>query len=73
MDSQRRSIIKTITYRILGSGITFCLAYIMTGSWQVSGAISISEIIIKPIGFWVHERLWNQIPRENDEIRNQKV
>lgn len=57
-----RSLVKTVTYRILGSSITFTIAYAMTGSWQISGSISIIELIIKPAGYWAHERVWNRIP-----------
>jgi uncharacterized membrane protein len=54
----RRHIAKAITYRILGSITTFMISFIFTGSVIVSGSISFVELIIKPINYFIHERVW---------------
>lgn len=56
-----RHILKTITYRILGTTTTFTAAYIMTNNINVSGAIGIGELILKPALYFIHERIWYKI------------
>jgi uncharacterized membrane protein len=61
MDSPRRSLVKTISWRITGSGATFLIAYLLTGNFAVAGAIGITQIITNTILYYVHERIWNKI------------
>ena len=56
-----RTTIKTVSYRVAGSSLTFLISYILTGELIVSAAISITEIVLKPGLYWVHERGWNGI------------
>jgi uncharacterized membrane protein len=56
-----RTTVKTIAYRLLGSGLTFIIAFIFTGELVVSATISITEFILKPAMYWLHERVWNRI------------
>jgi uncharacterized membrane protein len=60
-ESILRTTIKTITYRLAGSGLTFVLAYIFTGEVVISASISIAEFLLKPMFYWFHERVWNKI------------
>jgi uncharacterized membrane protein len=61
MDAPRRSIVKTISWRITGSSATFAIAYILTGSLAVAGVIGITQMISNTILYYVHERVWNRI------------
>jgi uncharacterized membrane protein len=61
MDAPRRSIVKTVSWRITGSSATFAIAYLMTGDVAVAGVIGITQMISNTILYYVHERLWNQI------------
>jgi uncharacterized membrane protein len=54
----KRHIAKAISYRIVGSLTTFILTYIFTGSLVISSSISFIEIIIKPLNYFLHERIW---------------
>ena len=56
-----RTTVKTIAYRLLGSGLTFIIAFIFTGELVVSATISITEFVLKPAMYWLHERVWNKI------------
>lgn len=58
MVSYKRHILKTISYRILSTGIGFCTLWVITGSFKIGGAFSIIELIWKPIQYYVHERVW---------------
>ena len=61
MDSRRRSIIKTITWRIFAILITIIVSFAILGSWSVSIAIGILSNLLKTLFYYVHERLWERI------------
>lgn len=61
VETVARSTVKTITYRILGSMVTFVLSYIFTGHVIISASISATEFLVKPLMYWIHERVWNKI------------
>jgi uncharacterized membrane protein len=54
----KRHIAKAITYRILGSTTTFVISYIFTGNILISGSISFVELVVKPLNYFFHERIW---------------
>ena len=60
-ESVLRSTAKTLSYRLLGSGVTFVISYVFTGEIIVSASISATEFVLKPIMYWVHERGWNRV------------
>ena len=47
MDSEhsKRSILKTITWRITASLDTFVIAWVITGDWKMGGSIAGIEVI----------------------------
>ena len=51
-------ILKTITYRILGTSVTFGIGYISTNSINVAVALGFSDLVLKPLVYFIHERLW---------------
>ena len=53
-----KDILKTITYRILGTCATFGIGYATTGNMYASVAIGFSDLLLKPLIYFVHERLW---------------
>ncbi len=63
MDSEhtKRSILKTITWRITASLDTFVIAWIITGNWKMGGSIAGIEVITKMFFYYFHERIWNKI------------
>jgi uncharacterized membrane protein len=60
-DTLARTTVKTIAYRLLGSSLTFLIAFIFTGELIVSATISITEFVLKPAMYWLHERVWNKV------------
>jgi len=61
MDAPRRSLVKTVSWRITGSSATFAIAYLMTGDFAVAGVIGVAQMISNTILYYVHERIWNKI------------
>ena len=46
-EQTKRSILKTITWRITASLDTFIIAWIITGDWKMGGSIAGIEVITK--------------------------
>ena len=44
MDQAKRSVVKTISWRITGSSATFLIAYFMTGSFAIAGVIGLAQM-----------------------------
>ena len=61
MDQPRRSLVKTVSWRLTGSSATFLIAYAMTGDFAVAGVISVTQMISNTVLYYCHERLWNRI------------
>jgi uncharacterized membrane protein len=61
IDLPIRSLVKTVSWRLTGSGATFLIAFIMTGNFAIAGIIGITQMISNSILYYIHERLWNNI------------
>lgn len=61
VETKRRSITKTVTWRLVGSGATFAVSYLMIGSVMVAGTIATIQVVSNTILYYFHERLWNSI------------
>ena len=59
-ESRKRSVFKTITWRILATTDTFVISWIITGEWTLAGDIASIEIATKMYLYYMHERLWNR-------------
>ena len=60
-ESNIRSIAKTISCRITGSGATFLISYIVSGNIEIAGTIAMTQLMINTMLYYIHERLWNKI------------
>jgi uncharacterized membrane protein len=56
--TKNRHIAKTISYRIVSTGIGFATMWTVTGSIKIGAAFSIVELLWKPIQYYIHERVW---------------
>jgi uncharacterized membrane protein len=57
-NSLKRHILKTISYRILGTLTTVTIAYSLGASLEVSSMLGVGELVLKPVIYFLHERLW---------------
>ena len=53
-----RHILKTISYRFLGTITTVSVAYSLGATIEVSALLGVGELILKPFVYFTHERLW---------------
>jgi uncharacterized membrane protein len=60
-DSNVRSIVKTISWRLTGSGATFLIVWLVSGNLSIAGPIAITQLIVNTILYYFHERIWNII------------
>ncbi len=56
-----KSLVKGISWRVVGTLDTFLIAYIITGNASVSLSIGGVEIFTKIILYYFHERAWNKV------------
>jgi len=55
---KKRHIAKTVSYRLVSTGIGFLIMWIVSGSVKIGAAFSIAELFYKPIQYYIHERIW---------------
>ena len=60
-EHSERSIVKTITYRILIVISTFIVTYYLTGELKFSLELTAVANIVNTVLYYLHERFWNNI------------
>ena len=60
-DSTRRSIAKTVSYRVFASFLTALIAWALTGRFTVALQIGLLDGVAKLFGYYLHERAWARI------------
>lgn len=60
-EAHRRSFVKAVSWRVLGSIDTFLLSWFFTGSPKAAGAIATSEVLTKMVLYYGHERAWSAV------------
>lgn len=58
MVSKSRHILKTLTWRVIGTIDTIVLSWIITGSLTLGFSIGGVEVITKMVLYYLHERAW---------------
>jgi len=61
MESHSRSIIKAVSYRILGSATTGLIFFVLTGKAGLSVGAGALDVVLKIGVYFLHERLWDRI------------
>ena len=60
-DTFRRSVVKTISYRVAILILDFVAIYLFTGQIKVAVGFMIVSNIYTTIGYFFHERIWDNI------------
>ena len=58
MVAHKRHILKSVTWRIVGTLDTIIISGLITGSWEVGLAIGGIEVFSKMVLYYLHERTW---------------
>lgn len=56
-----RSIVKAISWRVIGTIDTLVVSYIVTGEIVLAASIASVDFLTKLILYFFHERIWNKI------------
>ena len=58
--SYKRHLVKTITWRIIGTIDTIILGWVITGNFKLGLAIGSFEVLTKMVFYFTHERVWDK-------------
>ncbi|MFA5517331.1 MAG: DUF2061 domain-containing protein [Desulfuromonadales bacterium] len=61
MESNRRSLLKALSWRLWATLITTSLVYFLTGKGEFAATVGLADTAIKFFVYFVHERAWNRI------------
>ena len=56
-----RSIVKAVSWRILGTLDTIVISWFISGSISIAFSIGTFELLTKTLLYYFHERLWTSI------------
>ena len=56
-----RSVVKSISWRTLGTLDTMIISYFVTGNLVMAASIGSIEVVTKMILYYFHERAWNKL------------
>ena len=60
-DLKKRTIVKTLTWRVTASVTTFIIVWVLTGDLLIGISIGSIEAIANFFLYYFHERIWNNI------------
>lgn len=60
---------KTITFAIMHFSVAFTVAYLITGSFVIGGAVALIEPAVNTVAYYFHEKVWNRL-RSDNSVRN---
>jgi uncharacterized membrane protein len=65
---------KTATFAVVHFTVAFTVAWAMTGSWVVGGALALVEPAINTVAFFFHEKAWQRVEaRRRAQDESQKL
>jgi uncharacterized membrane protein len=60
-DKKRRTIIKTITFRIVATLATMAIVFLMTGNLALANTVGLIDLVSKLLIYYLHERVWERV------------
>ncbi|MBK8171554.1 MAG: DUF2061 domain-containing protein [Sandaracinaceae bacterium] len=64
IESHQRSVVKGISWRVVGTIDTVIVAFLVTGQGMTALHVGLSEVLTKIVLYYAHERLWVFLRRE---------
>jgi len=56
-----RSVVKSISWRVIGTLDTILISWVITGKLDLAFSIGSVELVTKMVLYFFHERIWNSI------------
>ncbi|MFD2034184.1 DUF2061 domain-containing protein [Belliella marina] len=66
-DSNIKSLLKSISWRIVGTFDTIVISFFITGQLKMAISIGSIEVVSKIILYYFHERVWEQFTKEKKD------
>jgi uncharacterized membrane protein len=63
-DSNAKSLLKSISWRIVGTIDTIVISYFVTGQLVMAVSIGSVEVVSKILLYYLHERVWENATKE---------
>lgn len=60
-DSNRRSLLKTLSWRVVAFTVTVLAVWVATGEFALAAGVGIVDSILKTGAYYLHERTWNRL------------
>ena len=57
----KRTITKTITWRLTGTTSTFVISWLVTGDVAIAGTVMWIHALVNTGLYFIHEHVWNKI------------
>ncbi len=57
----KRAAAKTLTWRALATATTISVAFVFTGSVEISFGIGVIEALLKMLFYYFHEKAWDRV------------
>ena len=58
LDGNKVSLLKTLSWRIIGTIDTMLISYMLTGKLDIAMSIGGIEVVSKMLLYYLHERAW---------------
>ncbi|OGH83942.1 MAG: hypothetical protein A2261_00535 [Candidatus Magasanikbacteria bacterium RIFOXYA2_FULL_44_8] len=56
-----RSLIKTLTYRVVILALDFTVIYWLTGKVEIAAGFTLVSNLYTSVGYYLHERIWDRV------------
>lgn len=63
MASYKETVIKTLIWRAIATVITIFSSWLVSGSWKFGLAIGSIDTLIKTVGYFSYERVWEKFKK----------
>lgn len=60
-ESHSRSILKGLTWRIIASGTTMAVVFLVTGDLALVASVGAVDVVAKLFFYYLHERTWGKV------------
>lgn len=70
MESHFRTVLKTVSWRIIATLITFSIAMLFTQNVELSAGIGAADMLMKLAAYYGHERAWIKVNFGKPKVAN---
>jgi uncharacterized membrane protein len=63
-ESNLRTLVKTVLWRITGTGATFLISMLVLGDVNAASGIAMLQLTVNTLLYYVYERIWSKIDWE---------